>query len=175
MRLLLIIMAFFLSIKSSAQKIVDIRSVKNADCELKKLLHNNGKGFFIDYLFSADKVLKDYEILGSILKSVNDEKRGQLKLSMVPYRLNNDSILNIGIDDTTLFIEINGQKTLINFREKVHVNLIGYKSKNNFIQPFFNLKIKNCTLYFSIVYNTKSDKIRITEYENEPTILKIIK
>ncbi len=161
---------FLAPLYSSGQIPIDITELR--DCDVKKILFDDEKSFSIDYLFAADSILKDQEKLNSPLVTFNYTDSFQLQIPTALYQLNNNSTISIGAIDSFLFVEIADTQLLLKFTEKITSQLLGYKREMNYIQPFFSLKTNNCNLFLSILYDMESDRIRITQYDNEPMNLK---
>lgn len=143
-----------------------IKKMENTKCNLKSLLCNNGKPFFIDYLFSIDSILSDQSQLRTDPKS--QIQNNGFTMEIKSYQLSNDSIIEVGITDSNLFIKVLNKSVVLNFIEKVNIKFVGYKFQSNFMQPFFFLTKDGCSLYFSYIYYPELGKNRLTEYDNGP-------
>lgn len=162
-----IIALFTLPVLAYGQK--QIKKMETTKCHLKNLLCNNGKPFFIDYLFSIDSIFIDQKQLRTYPQRVIKNEGITIKTTITSYQLRNDSVIDIGITDSILFISVLNKSLVLNFAEKVNIKFIGYKFQSNFMQPFFCLNKDGCSLYFSYIYYPELGKIRLTEYDNGPS------
>ena len=146
-----------------------IKKMETTKCHLKSLLPNNGKSFFIDYLFSVDSILTDQKLLKTYTKRLNENEGFAVQSTITLFQLSNDSVIEIGITDSTLFVNMLNKSLVLNFTENVNIKFIGYKFQSNFMQPFFCLNKDNCSLYFSYIYYPELGRMRLTEYDNGPS------
>ena len=139
--------------------------VKTSECHLKDLLCNN---ILLIRMFSIGDMSTDHRQFESYTKKQIENKKSATDMTFTSYRLNNNSVVDIGIADSALVVSMFDSSFCLIFVKKVNINFIGYKIYPSCVKLFFYLNEGSCNLYFSHTYLMEFKEQSITEYDLGP-------
>jgi hypothetical protein len=160
-----VLFVYLIIIVNSAKGQNKVITMENTECNIKAMIFDKDKEFFIDYLFSVDSIYTDQFLLEKKQKKINNLSGETSNMIINSYRLVNDSIIDIGITDSTVYIDISGKNFTINLKPNTIITFLGYQINPNVIEPIFSIKNENCIVYFGIIYKKGVKKVRITQYD----------
>jgi hypothetical protein len=158
------ILMFGLPIMASGQN--HYNKVNTINCHVKDLLCNN---ILLFRMFNISNISTDHEQIETYFQKQIENNKSAADMTFTSYRLHNNSVIDIGIADSTLVVSMIDSSFCLFFVKKVNINFIGYMIYPSSVKLFFYLNDGGCNLYFSHTYSMEFKQQSITEYDYGPS------